>query len=53
MKTIKNIVYLLAVLIGLTLAGCSNDDSYEPGPQTAPNCMQVYFLNTKIGRAHV
>lgn len=46
MKTIKNIVYLLAVLIGLTLAGCSDDDSYEPGPQTSPNCMQVYFLNT-------
>ncbi|MEY8608691.1 hypothetical protein AALM74_05870 [Parabacteroides segnis] len=46
MKTIKNIIYLLTGLIGLAFTGCSDDDSYEPGPQTSPNCMQVYFLNT-------
>lgn len=46
MKTVKNIFCLLIGLMGLTFAGCSDDDTYEPGPQTSPNCMQVYFLNT-------
>lgn len=46
MKTIKNIIYLLAGLIGLVATGCSDDDSYEPGPQTSPDCMQVYFLSS-------
>lgn len=46
MKTIKNIIYLLTGLIGFGFTGCNDDDSYEPGPQTSPNCMRVYFLST-------
>lgn len=46
MKTLKNIACLLTGLIGLTFAGCSDDDTYAPGPQTSPGCMQVYFLDT-------
>ena len=46
MKTIKQIIYLMTGIVAFSLTGCSDDNSYEPGPQTAPGCMQVYFLKS-------
>ena len=42
---LKNHIFatLFASALAIAATGCSDSDDWQPGPETAPDCMGVYF----------